>query len=294
MARFINPTNEGLTSLSFNRIHADAGGELAWTPGSGLFDWRVGYRFDGMFFESGNFSSLSNDTHTISTRGRWRFLPRTALVYDGRFSFVNYPNGGGLKTGSHPVRTQLGINGLVTNRFALLAMAGWGASFYDGPNPQDFDSVIAQVEAKFYLTPNPSSDPAAATLAISTVAVGATRDFFDSYIGTYYERNRAYLNLSWFFSGSFLLVAEGGAALIRYPTVTFPGGTLAPWTDERLDASLFGEYRIKDSIGLNATLRYNTNISDTTIPDSAVTGSTTADSLQWKEFEAYIGARWFM
>ncbi len=290
LGRNITPSNAGETSLSFNRIQTNAGGELAWTPGGGLFDWRLGYRFGGTLFESSEFSDLTSLEHTIQTRGRWRFLPRTALMYDGRFSFINYPSGTE-KTSSRPVRALLGLNGLVTNSFAILAMAGWGASFYTqqpgASQPEDFDSVIWQGEVKYYLTPNPSSDPAAATLSLSSVAAGVTRDFFDSYIGTYYQRDRGYLNFSYFFGGRFLVILEGGAGAISYPAIE-PLAE-APWTDVRVDASLFGEYRFKDSFGINSTVRYGTNLSDNSISVGPAT-----EELQWQEFEAYLGVRWFM
>lgn len=303
IGRSITPSNQGETSASFNRFNTNLGGELIWTPGGGLLDWRLGYRFSGTLFESDEFQELTNLMHTIQTRGRWRFLPRTALLYDARFSFINYPDGVA-KTSSHPLRAMLGVNGLVTNSFAVLAMAGWGASFYTPRASQaDFDSLIALAELKYYLTPNPSSDPGAATLALSSIAVGFSRDFFDSYIGSYYERNRGYLNLSYFFGGKVLVILEGGAAGVGYPDIEFVGSlgpttTVPAFTDVRVDASLFGEWRIKDSLGVNLNVRYGTNISDTSIP--LLNESPTAadpnpnEELQWQQFEVYLGARWFM
>ena len=65
---------------------------------------------------------------------------------------------------------------------SILAMAGWGASFYT-PRPQnDFDSVIGQGEVKFYLTSNPAIEPGKAGLSISSLAFGFTRDFYDSFV----------------------------------------------------------------------------------------------------------------
>lgn len=296
LARSLTPADSGQTTSSFNRVLANVGGELIWTPGAGLFDWRLGYDFSGTIFEESDLGGLTNMEHTVSTRGRWRFLPRTALLYSAKLGFINYPNPDGQngKTGSHPLRALMGINGLVTNSFAVLALAGWGATFYTPRGQEDFDSLLAQAEVKWYLTPNPSSDPAAATLSLSSIAVGFLRDFYDSYIGTYYERDRGYLNLSYFFGGKFLVVTEGGVAAIVYPpSVQLPN----PSTDIRVDASIFGEYRFKDSIGVNTTIRYGTNISDNALVTTTGTGAaanTSRDSLQWQQFEAYLGARWFM
>ncbi|MEJ7728807.1 MAG: hypothetical protein WKG00_06295 [Polyangiaceae bacterium] len=290
--RDIAPSNSGLGDTDFDRVNAKVGGEVIWTPGAGLFDWRLGYNFSGTFFESDAFQGLTHLQHEITTRGRWRFLPRTALMFDGRQGFISYPdprpNG---KTASHPLRARIGLNGLVTKSFGLLALAGYGASFYT-PRPQeDFDSIIGQAEVKWYVTPNPSANPMAATLSLSSVALGFTRDFADSYFGTYEEKDRGYLNTSYFFANRFLLVVEGGVAAVVYP----PGLELGadPSTDVRIDASVFGELRFADSFGVNGTVRYNANLSDNVLEVTG-TGGTVRDSLDYQQFEAYVGFRWFM
>jgi hypothetical protein len=287
IARQLTPSQDGVTTVSFNRLAPRVGGELAFAPGGGLFDWRLGYGFSGTVFESGNYSNLTNLQHDITTRGRWRFLPRTAFLYDAKFGFISYPNSTG-KTSSHPMRAQLGLNGLITPSFGLMAMAGWGASFYTPTGQEDFNSVIGRLELKWYITPNPSTDPGAATLTLSSLAIGFNRDFYDSYIGTYYERDRGYATLSYFFGGKFLLVLDGGAGPIVYPDITQPV-KISSFSDVRVDASLFGEYRIRDSVGINGTVRYGGNLSKTAI---SVQGS--KDDLAWQQVEAYLGVRWFM
>jgi hypothetical protein len=289
VARNAVPSSQGVAG-SYDNVSARAGGELAWAPGGGLFEWRLGYSFLGKFFEEQ--STLTNLTNEVSTRGRWRFLPRTAMLYDARLGFIDYTNGKN-KTGSHPLRARIGMNGLVTHSVGILAMVGWGSSFYT-PSPQeDFDSVIGQAEVRWYLTPNPSNDPAAATLSLSSLAAGFTRDFVDSYIGTYYASNRGYASFSYFFGGKFLLVAEGGAAAIQYPNVTLPVNIAphAAWTDVRIDASLFGEYRFKDAFGVNLSGRYDGNVSNTVL---SLKGGSSPDELAYNRFQVYLGVRWFM
>ncbi|KYF52371.1 hypothetical protein BE08_24115 [Sorangium cellulosum] len=301
VGRTIASSDLGISNQSFRRIHADAGAELVWTPGGGLFDWRLGYRFLGTFFEVDEYEGLTNLQHVIRTRGRWRFLPRTALIYDASLGFVDYPNPTSQQS-SHPLRAQLGINGLVTSSFGLLAMAGWGASFYTPENDaavvRDFDSVIGQLELKWFLTPNPGTDPAAATLALSSLSAGFTRDFQDSFLASYYERNRGYLKLTYFFGGRFLLIADGGVAAHVYPGIPETTDNFLapadPWTDVRIDASLFGEYRIGDSLGINSTLRYGNNISSTALVPLVAEGGVAPNHLGWQQFEAYLGVRWFM
>ena len=292
VARSLTPVEQGLPGLRFNRIMPHANAELVWTPGRGLFDWRLGYGFSGTFFESSAYSQLTNIQNQIETRGRWRFLPRTALFYDAKLGFISYtaPTVDG-KTGSHPLRTTIGINGLVTSSFSVLAAVGWGASFYDTPSiggDQNFNSVIGQLELKWFITPNPTTDPGAATLSLSSLAVGFTRDFADSYIGTYFERDRVYANLSYFFGGRFLVIVDGGVAPIIYPPIVVLGKPTA-FTTIRIDASLFGEYRFKDSFGVNATVKYTQNATGETITTDNV-----VDELKWQQIEAYLGFRWFM
>lgn len=298
VGRLIQATQEGVirdgVNESYNRFTPNAGAELIWNPSGGLLDWRLGYNFAGTVFESSRFTGLTNIHHTFQTRGRWRFLPRSALIYDARVGIIHYLDAGD-KTGSTPLRVQLGYSGLITKNFGALVTAGWGASFYDPPTGdtaetvEDFDSLIGQAELRYFLTPNPSSDPQAASLTLSSVSLGFTRDFYDSYIGTYFERDRGYLKLTYFFGGRFVVIVDAGAGALVNPAIRSLDE--APWTDIRIDASGFAEYRFKDSFGINTTLRYNTRISDNglKIPNFPV-----EDKLQWQQFEAYLGARWLM
>jgi hypothetical protein len=289
--RTVEPSNAGDLSKSLNRDLPAGGVEIAFAPGGGTFDWRLGYEFIGTFFESGDFSNLNNYNHTIVTRGRWRFLPRSALMFDGRFGFMQYPHDGTFKTGSHPVRARLGFNGLITNNIAVLLLGGWGASFYEPKGQEDFDSFIGQAEFKLLLTPNPSSDPAAASLSLSALSVGFNRDFADSFIGTFLESDKGYAKFSYFFAGRFLLVLDASVAANRFPKITAPSAHDA-WTDVLINSSAFGEFRFAKYFGLNATIRYDTNLSSTIIGTAGAGAG--FEALQWQDFQALLGFRWFM
>jgi hypothetical protein len=303
--RALNPTDQGVVAgsvQSFNRDLPRANAELIFTPGAGLFEWRLGYSFAGTIFEDTQFATLTNLNNQITTRGRWRFLPRTSLMYDASFGFISYTNpedeAKGGKTSSHPVRARIGVNGLITSSFSILALAGWGASFYTpkvtslGTPSENFDSAIGQVELKWFITPQASVDANASPSTLSSVAVGFVRDFYDSYIGTYYERDRGYLAFSYFYAGKFLVVVDGGGAPIIYPKVRVAAQTapLPAFTDIRFDAGLLAEYRFKDAFGVNATVRYTENINKQPIPVTA----TLSDNLSFREIEAYLGFRWLM
>ena len=308
--RMVEPSNEPNRSHGFDRDTARFGTGIIWRPGGGLFDWRLGYELRYNHFERPSFHNLDNAQHYINTKGRWRFLPRSALVYDAELGFLHYVNSGNeILNDSRPVRSKIGFNGLITNHFALLAMAGWGASFYGNARSptQNYDSVIAHGEFKWFILPQPRLPEEGAKVGLSSVAVGYTRNFTDSYLTDYYQRDRVYLNFSYFFAGVFLLSAEGGWSHMTYPPSYNVDNTerYHAFSEDRFDAELFGEYRLSDSFGINTTLRYNANIdtADNNVivtpaavdpVDPTVVIPAAVDNLAFTRFQAFLGVRWFM
>jgi hypothetical protein len=295
--------------VSFNQDLVGGGAEFILQPGAGTLDWRFGYQVHATLFETDIGSPYANLVHEAYTRGRWKFRPRTALIYDATLRFFDYLHAEqatpvGLDN-SQPVRARIGLEGLITDRFALLAMAGWGASFYDttnNPNIPQFDSVIAQDEIRWFLAASPGI--AAATdvgLALSSIALGYTRDFQNSYLGGFYTQDRGYLKFYYLFAGRAVLSLEGGVAAIEYPNIFWADGRerAASFSDLRADATAFGEYRFTNTLGLNATVRYTVNASNTLIPvtenpDPMAPASANIYAMQWSRFEAFLGIRWFM
>jgi hypothetical protein len=296
-------------NLSFDRDDVGGGGELILQPGSGTLDWHLGYQYRTVIFERSQAIALDNGTHEVFTRGRWKFRPRTALLYDATLRFLSYndPNQAAQQglVGSTPVRTRIGMTGLITERFAALLLVGWAAALYDTANvPQQpqYDSVIGQAELTWFLAPAPGvGGPQALGLALSSIALGYNRDFQNSYLGNYYGSDRGYLRFNYFFGGRALMSLEGGVGAIEYPNMYWiPPATPMivlrhkAFTDVRADATLFGEYRFSDSVGLNATLRYTANFSNAhDMPDQAPPATGVFD-MGWTRFEAFLGLRWFM
>jgi hypothetical protein len=296
-------------NLSFNRDDVSVGGEFVVQPGSGTLDWHFGYQFHDTIFEDSAGAVYDNTTHEAFTRGRWKFRPRTALIYDATFRFIQYANSAqALQQGlvsSTPVRGRFGLNGLVTDRFAFLGLVGWGASFYDttiARQPQ-FDSVIGQAELKWFLSASPGIQQASDLgLALSSISVGYNRDFANSYLGNYYGSDRGYLRFNYFFAGRALVTLEGGAGAIEYPNMYWPENTLrhTSFTDLRVDSTLFGEYRLSDSFGINATVRYTANFSNAqvSISDPAIgpapAGNLGLFDMSWNRIEAFLGVRYFL
>lgn len=279
------PSNSLEESLAFDRGSARGGVGVTFRPGGGLFEWRVGYDVLYNYFEEEQFELLENVQQTLSTRGRWRFLPRTALVYDGSYTFVRYllddpflPQNGDI------LRSRIGLSGLVTNRLAFLGMIGWVATFYDGV-PENADTPIGQAELKYFIMPSPTIDPTAAALGLSAVALGYYRDVYNSYLAAFYTRDRIYLNFNYFFGGAVVTTLEGGYSFLRSPEdVEFEANT-----QRRFDAKLFAEYRLSDIVGINGSVQYDVSAGP---PIRSIAGNQVED-LDFNRFQAYIGARVF-
>jgi hypothetical protein len=295
--------------LSFNTDTVGGTGELIFQPGGGTLDWHLGGGYTASIFEQSQATGFTNGAASAFTRGRWNFGPKTAMLYDGNVAFQNYTNSqAALSQGlvsSTPIRTRLGLNGLITNRFAALAMLGWGATFFDtakNPNQPQYDSLIAQAELKWFLTASPGMAGAnELTMALSTISLGYTRDFQTSYLGNYYGNDRGYLKLAYFFGQHAVASLEGGAGAIEYPNIYWL--TAAPqlrhnaFTDARADATVFGEYRFTDTLGVNATFRYTQNFSgthDMPVSQLAPAAGPNLYDMAWTRYEAYLGVRWFM
>src|SRR6185436_16645477 len=101
---------------------------------------------------------------------------------------------------STPLKTRFGLTGLITSRFSTLLAIGYGTTLADNgqsATTRQYDSIIGQAEGTFFLSPNPASgDPGSVTLALSSVTVGYTRDFANSYLGNFYGSDKGYAKLS--------------------------------------------------------------------------------------------------
>jgi len=314
--RFVQPSALPGVALSFNRSDVNAGAEVIAMPGGGTLDLHLGYQFYGALYENTQGAAFTNFTHELSLKNRWRFRPKTSIFTETSLSFITYPNSGRsvlTLNDAIPLRTRAGINGLVTTRLAVLAALGYSATFVANgalPTTSQFDSLNAQIEGTVYLTGTaaPSNDPTAAT-AVSTLTVGYLRDVIvgsaqsfqsrptyifgggqNTTIGSFTGLDKIYGRLSYMFAGRAVVALDGYFDILSFPTVETAGGVTAAFTNYRPGASLFGEYRFADSFGLNATVDYTQQISDTQIP----LGAGQVFDLNNRRVQATLGFRWFM
>lgn len=305
--RFIQPQVQGDPNLSFNRDDVRGGADVTFMPGGGTFDVSAGYQLSASFYEQSNGVPYSSLTHEILVKDRWKFRPRTALFSEASVGFVNYPQANRAVFNlddSTPLKTRAGLTGLLTNWFGLLATAGYSATFLKDSRQQQFDSITTQLEGTFFLGGNTTNDlPGEATLLLSKVSLGVARDFQRSLLGNFYNSNRAYAKVVYWFGGRFLFDIHATGEMLNYPTIFYnPTTGLAPtpeFNNYRILAGLFGEYRFTQSFGLNATVDYQQVFSDTQLPVGATTapGAATPSALvydlTYKRLQAFLGVRYF-
>ena len=306
--RLIQPQVLADPNLSFNRSDLRGGLELIAMPGGGALDLRGGYLASASLFEETAGVPYSSMTHELSVKNRWRFRPRTALFTDTTLRFISYPYASralNFLNGSSPVRTRFGMSGLVTERFSTLLAVGYGASFFDqpaSPSTAQFDSIIGQAEGTYHLTPGGtgSEEAGQTTPVLSTVTLGFARDFQPSLLGTFYSSNKFYGKLEYWFGGRTMVRVDAYGDQVNYPPV-YLNSTAGPvkatteFANFRLGGSLFAEYRLSSSFGLNVSVDYLQVLSETRIPAgvSAPGASSGFFDLNVRRIQAFTGVRYF-
>ncbi len=114
--------------------------------------------------------------NTVTLRGSWKFLPKTALFVEVNQGFNHYlnPSTDGLsRIDSDPLRGTIGLMGLITQKLALNVSGGYGNGFYkNGPSPS---TAVIQGEIKY----KPSF--------LTTLAANYRHDFVNSLLSSYFD-----------------------------------------------------------------------------------------------------------
>ncbi len=133
-----------------------------------------------------------------------------------------------------------------------------------------------------------------APVGLSYASLGYTRDVSNSYLGNFYQRDRGYVGISYLLGGVFVTSLTAGIANIRFPDSYFADGSRqhAAFSEQRVDASLFSEYRLSNTFGLNTTVNYNQNITGVVIKADPMDPG--GDKLEYSQWQVFLGARWFL
>jgi len=253
-------------------------------PGGGTLSFELGYQLRFMYFEDDALAAQDNrHGHDIRFITRWKVFPKTALVSKVRFTPTVYYEDGSINENSLPVRSLFGLEGLVSDRFGLKALVGYGASFYDaGPN---FDSVLAQGELMFFITP------------FSNLRIGGERDFVDSFYANYFIKNGGYLSFQQMIGAIILITLRGDVYYRDYATFNGPtAGGAVPTDPERNDVwtsvSLLVEWRAMEWLAFFASAEYLADITEFGYTyTNEDTGDTSTTGAQFHKFVVFGGAR---
>jgi hypothetical protein len=306
-ARIIQPQVFVDPNLAFNRDDMRVGADATFLPGGGNFDIRAGYEFYASLYEESQGVPYSSTTHQLSLKDRWKFRPRTALFSEATLSFLNYPNATRASfylNDATPLRTRGGLTGLVTDWLSTTLAVGYSATFFRNPiaaSSQQYDSINAQAEGTIYFGGQGGQgrdNPGEATLLLSGLTLGYQRDFQRSLLGNFYGADRLYTKLTYWFGGRVILDVHASGEMLNYPPVFYRGAPVAQTTDftnYRVLGGIFAEYRLSQSFGLNTTIDYVHQFSDTQLPAGAIPGTTTPGvfDMNYDRLQAFLGARYF-
>ena len=284
--RTIEPYESTYDQWGSNRIKPGVG--LRIRPGGGTLSFEIGYRADLILYEEDEIAerndNLGNEVRFLTS---WKVLPKTMLIQRTRFSPIVYlgdlnsSDATRVNVNSFPVRAELGIQGLFSEKYGLSLFAGYGGSFYQ--EGDDFDSIIASLEFKFYITP------------ASNLRIGGERDFVDSYYGNFFSKNGGYLSFEQMIANIVLLTLKGDVFYRAYSEYDLgdednldPGETRSElW----IGATLFVEARATKWLSFNVSCNYQGNISDYAYLYTNLAGQVDQYPVDFNRVEIMGGAR---
>jgi len=215
--------------VQYDRIYNLAGGTLHVQPGGKLLTLDLGGGFE--LYRHDELTELDRNAVRLKATGKWKFFPKTSLQIDADQRFLLYntklrtPQGVGdnvppyqepfLTNGiqnsdSSPLRVLGGLAGLVLNRLSVVAMVGYGNSFYsDGPN---FSGPLGRAEVAWEIGPT------------SRLRLGYQYGYADSTFSNYFTVHKLYGRYNHLFGGRFALRLEGDFDYRQF--ATNPGPTL--------------------------------------------------------------------
>lgn len=211
----------------YNNVHAAApihpgGGALEFTP---KVAWSVEF-FEPLIASTLPMCPAGNPTCQPATASdmnysnlnaglgaRWRFLPKTAVVFDGTFDYRSYfrPNSPGGSAPSLLMKLQAGMAGLISSKLSVLLLAGYGRDFATVASrplvtPQTF---IMQAELGVLLS------------ELTTFKLGYVRTMQPVPFFGVYEDDRGYLDAK-FGIGRFTITGNAAIDWLRFYGSTLP------------------------------------------------------------------------
>jgi hypothetical protein len=188
--------------------------KVPWRPGGGAVELTPNAAYAVEFFEPLGATSPVDCTEGVcdpltadrfdygnlhfGLEGRWRFLPKTAVVMDTGVDLRSYFNDG--SQGATLARALLGVAGLVSPKVAVTAKAGWGQNLAAAGG----GTFLAQLEGTYLFSPTLSFKAGYLRTLEPVAAYGLFTD------------NRGYGEARAIFGGKLTLHAGGAVDFISF------------------------------------------------------------------------------
>lgn len=289
------------TAFNFNRIEHEGTLDFIARPGGGRLSLALGYRNRYMRFATGGVGEKNNNMrHGLAHETKWRFLPKSALVFNYTFDWTFYTDccvsvGLGRNEDSFAHRLSGGYRGQIGKKVALDAIVGWGFGYYrDDRNGPNFNSFIGNAGLSYF--------PTLRTM----LSLRGSRSFNDSLFGNYFVDNG--VNLSANHQFRWRMTLQSGLGIIgrtysglpvegeETPLVSGYAGRDADTYQSRhtlftLQAKVDQPLGRIFSVGLNYTLLVDSTVFSVTYPiENPVEGGPTeiTDELGYLKHVAWI------
>ncbi len=209
LSRSGDPRYTSLTG-KFNRTDDEIKAHLQIKPGSQALTFDLAYGFFIDYFD--DYRELSSYAHRIYFSGKWKFLPKTALIVDAdadlRRYFDVYPtqfNGQNIRNiDINGIRATVGLRGQITSLLALTVKAGYGNTLFSKPTNyagSNFSSAIGQAELEF-------------RSGTTFIQGGYLRNFQPVMFFAYFGQDRFYVKFLQQIAGKFSIEANVGFDLL--------------------------------------------------------------------------------
>ncbi len=284
---FAQNPNSG-SATNFARDTNEVGADMFLRSRSDVLDGNIGYTFGYDAFEADVFKYYNSYQHRVNANMSWRFFPYTALLFQNELEHQSYPNKDKSPTlvlsDNTRVRSLVGLNGAVTKRIAIIALAGFAAGFYD--TNSEYNNAVGRIEGKVGITNT------------SSISLGYSRDYMRSFVGNFMQDDRVYFTSDVLINRQFYLRGDASLTFAKYGAMLDKNGTQIGTSRNREDKFLtiagLAEYRISDIVGVNLSGRYIADFTDFDFTYITSTGAQPiVDPARYKKFEVIFGVRLF-
>ena len=162
------------------------------------------------------------DTHKLGFNTQWKFFPKTALLLDVSYWFVNYRRSNDVDPSNldepvespimdaRPFRAEVGLKGLITQRFALTLRGGYSLS--DNQRGDSYAGPIGRIDVDYRFEPR------------LNLGTGYQLKLGDDGYSNYYVLHRAFAKATINLPGHVSLNGRAGFDYYDYSTDAPPPG----------------------------------------------------------------------